>query len=265
MSDVREDVYGDLHSKQLKAEEQANRFSADRILSILWEYLQPNSVLDVGCGIGTWLSVMQERGIRDAHGIDGPWLDPKNAVCNSSVLQVTDLESDFDLGRRYDLVVCLEVAEHLSPGAAERFVASLVRHSSAILFSAAIPFQGGHHHVNEQFLSYWITLFSKHALQPLDIIRGQIWHEPQVLWWLRQNVVLFAHRDLIAANEKLRHVAGQNQTPVSVVHPEIYLSRVQNLLAQLEQFKKVEAVLRQGGLFNCQMTPKGLTVTRLGS
>jgi SAM-dependent methyltransferase len=263
MNDPRKDVYEDLHGGQLKSEEQANRVSADRILTIVEEYLRPASVLDVGCGLGTWIAALQSRGITDVRGIDGPWLDPKDAVCDPSVLQVTDLEAPFDLNRRFDLVVCLEVAEHLSSAAAERFVESLVRHSSAVLFSAAIPFQGGHHHVNERFLSYWVTLFAKHAFQPLDIVRGRIWHDQQVLWWLRQNMVLFAHKDLIEANASLKRVA-EHQGPVSVVHPDVYTQRIRDLLAQLEQFKKLEATLRQGGRFNARLTPQGLTITRVG-
>ena len=63
MNDPRKDVYQDLHSGQMKAEEQAYRVSADRILTIFGEYLQPKSVLDVGCGPGAWLSVLQGRGV----------------------------------------------------------------------------------------------------------------------------------------------------------------------------------------------------------
>jgi 2-polyprenyl-3-methyl-5-hydroxy-6-metoxy-1,4-benzoquinol methylase len=264
MNDPRKDVYEDLHSGQMKAEEQTGRFSADRILDIVGEYLQPASVLDVGCGLGTWIAALQGRGVKDVLGIDGPWLNPKDAVCDPSVLQVTDLEAGFDLGRRFDLVICLEVAEHLSPQAAERFVESLARHSSAILFSAAIPFQGGHYHVNERFLSYWTTLFAKHAFLPLDIVRGRIWHDQQVHWWLRQNIVLFTHKELTEANEKLKRVA-EHQTPISVVHPDVYMERMRGLLAQLEQFKKVEAALRQGGTFKSTVTPQGLTITKVGS
>jgi SAM-dependent methyltransferase len=263
MNDVRKDVYENLHGNQLKTEELANRFSANRILGILEEYLQPKSALDVGCGLGTWLSVMQERGIGDVQGIDGPWLKPQEALCDPAVLRVVDLETSFDLGRQYDLVVCLEVAEHLAQKAAEQFVECLVRHSSVILFSAAIPFQGGHHHVNEQFLSYWVTLFAKHEYQPLDIFRGQIWHDQQVLWWLRQNIVLFVHDSVIAGHEKLRRVAEQQSAPMSVVHPDVYVSRIQDLLAELEQHRKVDALLRHGGLFSTVVTPQGLTVTRL--
>ena len=264
MNDPRAHAYNDLHNKQLKSEEQANRYSANRILGILENYIKPASALDVGCGIGTWLAVLRSRGTNDLCGIDGPWLRPEDAVCDPSILEVVDLESGFNLCRQFDLVICLEVAEHLSSQAAEGFIKSLTQHSSAVLFSAAIPFQGGHHHINEQFLSYWVTLFERHGFRPLDIIRGQIWHEQQVLWWLRQNIVLFARNDLIATNESLRRAL--TITPISVVHPDVYASRVKDLLVQLEQFKQLNAFLRQGGAFRSEVTAQNqFRLTRLGS
>src|SRR5262249_42589841 len=101
MSDARAQTYQDLHHGQLTAQEHANRESADRILGILWEYLQPNSALDVGCGLGTWLTALQKRGVTDVQGIDGPWLRDSPVVCDRSLLQVCDLEAGFALGRTF--------------------------------------------------------------------------------------------------------------------------------------------------------------------
>jgi 2-polyprenyl-3-methyl-5-hydroxy-6-metoxy-1,4-benzoquinol methylase len=266
VNDPRRTIYSDLHGKQLKGEEQANRHSATRILDILWTYFQPTSVLDVGCGIGTWLSVLEDRGLKNLVGIEGAWLNPTDLVCNSAILEVIDLEAGFDLGRRFELVICLEVAEHLSPKASTRFVQSLCHHTSAVLFSAAIPFQGGQHHVNEQFLSYWEPLFAKHEFRLLDVIRGQIWQEKQVLWWLRQNTVLFAHKEMINANDSLRLAAHHQRAPISIVHPDVYVSRIRTLLAQVEEHKKLDAFLREGGSFKSQITPEGqLQLIRLRS
>jgi SAM-dependent methyltransferase len=264
MNDQRSDIYRDLHGKQLKGEERANRYSAIRILDILWSYFQPTSALDVGCGLGTWLSVLEDRGLSDLVGIEGTWFNPAEAVCKA-VIKTLDLEADFDLGRRFDLVICLEVGEHLSSNAAARFIDDLCRHASAVLFSAAIPFQGGTHHVNEQFLSYWEALFVKRDFRLLDIIRGQIWHDEQVLWWLRQNIVLFAHKELILANESLRYTAEQRRAPVSVVHPDVYIARIKTLRARLEHYKALEALLRKGGTFKAQVTENQLKVTRLST
>jgi 2-polyprenyl-3-methyl-5-hydroxy-6-metoxy-1,4-benzoquinol methylase len=265
MSDLRADIYRDLY-EQLNAEEQANRYSATQILDILGRYIQPISALDVGCGIGTWLAVLQGRGVKDLYGIEGPWLQQQNTVCDPSFLHVMDLEAGFDLGRRFDLVICLEVAEHISLKSSERFIASLANHSSAILFSAAIPFQGGHHHVNEQFLSYWISLFAARGFQALDIIRGEIWDDHQVLWWLRQNTILFAHHDIIKETQILKEVVEHQKSPISVVHPYVYIRRIKELLKQLEEFKRVKALLGQGGSFKSEVIGRGeIRLTKIKS
>lgn len=264
MSDARPDVYHDLHGGQLKAQELANRESANCILGILSEYLQPASALDVGCGIGTWLSVLQQRGITDVRGVEGKWLKTADLVCDSNLVQLCDLETGFNLKRRFDLIVCLEVAEHLSPAAAEPFVESLVRHAPAILFSAAIPFQGGSHHLNEQFLSYWETIFAKHGFKPVDVVRGRIWNDKRVLWWLRQNTVLFAHQTLIDTNDKLRDVRD-HAGPFSIVHPDVYLQRVNLLAAQVKQLQQLEALIGVPGVYRTERKVQGqLTVTRIG-
>ncbi|MBO0696584.1 MAG: class I SAM-dependent methyltransferase [Verrucomicrobia bacterium] len=263
MTDCRWNIYQDLHN-QLNTEEASNRFSAECILDILWDYMQPSSVLDVGCGIGTWLAALQSRNVKDVYGIDGPWLNPGNLTCDRSLVQVCDLEAGFNLGRRFDLVVCLEVAEHLSPNAAEHFVESLTKHSAAILFSAAIPFQGGHHHVNEQFLPYWIERFARHCFQPLDIIRGRIWDDSRIPWWLRQNIVLFAHKELIGRSERLSAALAAYSRPTSIVHPDVYLSRLQGLQNQIHQFQQIAAFLRTGGTFRTKVRSDGrIDVTKI--
>ena len=265
MTDRRPAIYQDLHSGHLNAEDASKRqFSAERILDILWDYVQPSSVLDVGCGLGTWLATLQSRGVKDVSGIDGPWLNTDNLKCDRSLVQVCDLEVGFDLGRRFDLVICLEVAEHLAPNAAEHFVENLIKHSLAILFSAAIPFQGGYHHVNEQFLPYWIERFARHRFQPLDIIRGRIWDDSRILWWLRQNIVLFAHEELIACSERLSAASAVYSRPISIVHPELYLLRLHALQNQIHQFQQLSDLLRTGGVFRTSVSSNGLVnVTKI--
>ena len=242
--DTRDAIYQDLHSGQLSAELAANAVSARRILDIVMDYRRPESVLDVGCGLGTWLKVAQSRGISDIRGIDGSWLDPSKLQVNASLVEVLDLEKSFDLGRHFDLVICLEVAEHISASSADHFIASLTRHAPMVLFSAAIPHQGGHHHVNEQFLPYWVERFARLGFRPLNVIRGKIWDDQTVLWWLRQNVVLFAEQGLIARDERLRRAVEESAAyPLSLVHPDIYLGRVQmgmRAMAQVGQLTNLK-------------------------
>jgi hypothetical protein len=77
--------------------------------------------------------------------------------------------------------------------------------------------------VNEQFPEYWAALFEEHGYRPLDVIRGRIWHDAQVLWWLRQNTLLFVHDRLLENNARLQAEAAVCR-PLSIVHPAHFLS-----------------------------------------
>jgi SAM-dependent methyltransferase len=244
MSDERASKYQDLHSKQLSREEASNRYSAETILDILSDYLKPSSVVDIGCGLGTWLKVLADRGLTDLRGADGPWFDPKNSLFDPGQVTVCDFEKDIDLGRRFDLAICLEVAEHISGESAERFVASLARHAPVVMFSAAIPYQGGTHHLNEQFLPYWAKKFAAHGYRPVDVVRPRIWNDGKVLVWLRQNLVLFAHDDAIAGNPRLAE-AAKSDAPLSIVHPDMFTFYAR----QVNQLLPLQNLLIKGGTF----------------
>jgi SAM-dependent methyltransferase len=258
-TDARQGIYQDLHGDQLSEQEAANASSAGRILDIITDYYRPESVLDVGCGIGTWLKVAQSRGISDISGIEGSWADPSRLQVEPHLLKIIDLEKGFDLARRFDLVICLEVAEHVSAGSADHFIASLTRHAPVVLFSAAIPYQGGHHHVNEQFLPYWIERFSRFNFQPLDVIRGKIWNDETILWWLRQNALLFAEQELVARDERLRRAADESAAhPMSLVHPDVYLHRVQMGAQAMEKMGQLAKAFGGGGVFRVNVGTDGM-------
>jgi SAM-dependent methyltransferase len=241
--DERNVIYKTLHSTQLSQEKPATEYSSQRVLEILFKCYRPNSLLDVGCGLGMWLKMATTLGVSEVRGIEGEWIDPALLEVSPDLVQVRDLEKGFDLKRKFDLVICLEVAEHLSEGAADNFIASLVRHAPAVLFSAAIPFQGGDHHVNERFLPYWAAKFAQHDYRPVDFIRRELWEDERALLWIRQNVMLFAHEGLIAGNELLRRAGLDNRFPFSVVHPEFYYRRAQDM-------ERVYVQLRTGGFYH---------------
>jgi len=261
-ADGRTAVYRDLHGQQLEAEETQNRHSARLILGMLFELYMPRSVLDVGCGLGTWLSVARELGVQDIMGVDGPWLEKSRLRVPEKLVRVVDLEKPFELGRRFDLVMCLEVGEHLSQDAARNFIASLTTHADALLFSAAIPFQGGHHHVNEQWPDYWSTLFAERGFVPLDFIRARIWTDNSVLWWLRQNILLFARKSLLDSHEAFRALRG-GMPALSVVHPDVYLSRLRFAQTAIDERNNILGLLSSGGTFNVTRGSNGnITITR---
>jgi hypothetical protein len=74
-----------------------------------------------------------------------------------------ELDKGISVDRKYDLAISVEVAEHLPPNAADIFIESIVKASDIVLFSAAIPFQGGTNHINEQWPEYWNKLFNKNG------------------------------------------------------------------------------------------------------
>ncbi|MEO6665275.1 MAG: methyltransferase domain-containing protein [Nitrospiria bacterium] len=184
-----------LYKQAFYAERDAStRYTANTVLArVLDVFPEIESAVDIGCGVGTWLSVLKSRGVRHIQGVDGPWVDRRFLVIPDDSFATKDLATDsLDLGRRYDLAISLEVAEHMPPARAETFVEGLTRLSDLILFSAAIPGQGGTGHVNEQWPEYWATRFAARGYVCADGLRFALWHDQQIPWWYRQNILLFA-------------------------------------------------------------------------
>ncbi|MER3452772.1 MAG: hypothetical protein C4321_03245, partial [Chloroflexota bacterium] len=139
--------------------------SADAVAPLLVDLVRPASVLDVGCGTGTWLAAFRRLGIEDVFGIDGGEITPSMLEIPAACFARADLSRPFDLGRRFDLALCLEVGEHLPAGAADALVGSLTAHAPVVAFSAAIPFQGGAGHVNEQWPGWWAARFAERGFE----------------------------------------------------------------------------------------------------
>lgn len=254
--DPRAHLYQDLHHGQISEEEAANRASARLVLELLFERYRPKSILDVGCGIATWLDVARELGVADYLGVDGDWLDRKLVRVPQEHVRNLDLESPFDLGRRFDLAMNIEVAEHLSAAAADDLVASLARHADVVLFSAAIPYQGGHHHVNEQFPDYWIEKFAGHGYAPLDFLRPRLWDRGDVLLWLRQNLLVFAKRSLTEPGAVFAGLPPGSGV-FSVVHPDVYLAKLEHAQSMLAQARQVVELLESGKTVSAVRNPDG--------
>lgn len=198
--------------------------SASRVVPALTELFSPKSVLDVGCGVGTWLRAFAEVGVADVHGVDGEWVQGQVHQVAEGRIQVADLSRPLDFGRRFDLVTSFEVAEHLPEDAADAFVASLVRHGDVIAFSAAAPFQGGDNHLNERWPEYWAAKFRAMGYQCYDILRPRFWDDEAVEWWYRQNIFVAVKTGFIGA-EKLG-------PPCEHMRPMVYPGRYELLASK---------------------------------
>jgi SAM-dependent methyltransferase len=185
-----------------KQVEQSLR-SARVVTQIISRLFGPRSVLDVGCGMGAWLRAFNETGIDNICGFDGDYVDRKNLLIPDSKFISKDLDKPFDVLDCYDLAMCLEVAEHLSDSAGARLVHTLTQAAPLVLFSAAVPGQGGSHHINEQWPSYWRSLFAVEGFKLFDPIRPLIRQDSSVQWWYRQNLFVFASSQSIGTFPQL--------------------------------------------------------------
>jgi SAM-dependent methyltransferase len=257
--DQRSAAYGNLHASMVE-DSSYLRGSARRTLSFLAQMLRFRSVLDVGCGVGIWLTeaaAMPE--VKEVFGIDGPWLDRSKLLVDGAIVSQRDLEAEIDLGRQFDLVMSLEVAEHISPEAAPVFVKSLVRHSDAVLFSAAVPAQGGAHHVNEQWPSYWQRLFAEHDYVCVDVLRPNLWNDVGIGCWYRQNMLLFIRAETLSQSPELGRWAVSGIVP-ALIHPDLFIpSRRREM-----EYQRVIDLMSQGGDFRVNRNSQGmLTISRI--
>jgi SAM-dependent methyltransferase len=197
--------------------------SAREVVPFVMQAVGPRSVVDVGCGVGTWLAVFQELGVTDVCGVDGDWLDRGLLRVPLACFVGADLTRPVRLGRTFDLVVSLEVAEHLPAQSADDYVASLTALGPVVLFSAAVPFQGGVRHVNEQWPDYWAGRFARHGYVAVDCVRKRFWDNPAVSWWYAQNLLFLVRRERLADYSLLAAEYAPDLPLMALVHPRKYL------------------------------------------
>ncbi len=222
-------IYGDdffaLH-------EEPARISAREAVPVVLEYVPAASVVDVGCGMGTWLAQFKASGVEDYLGIDGAYVRRDRLFIDPGRFQSRDLSRPFDVGRRFDLAVSLEVAEHLPSESAESFVASLTALAPVVLFSAAIPYQGGTGHINEQWPEYWKEKFAHRDYVVVDCLRTRLWQSPTIMPWYPQNMFFFVDRKRLGEYPLLAAEFARvgPDPPLARVHPNIYLHVVDQLI-----------------------------------
>jgi len=177
------------------ARQDGSAGSAQVIVPLLLSTFPARSAVDVGCGTGVWLKVLERHGVVEYLGIDGDHVPPDMLQIHRRRFVAADLKRPEPIERRFDIACSLEVAEHLPEDCAAPFVAFLTALAPVVLFSAAIPHQGGTGHVNEQWQSYWSDLFRAKGYAAIDCIRPAIYGDRRVDWWYRQNVIVYCDED----------------------------------------------------------------------
>lgn len=190
----------------------------------LYELVKLDSVVDFGCGRGTWLHAFSLLGVKNLTGYDGFWNSQEKMIDGVIKFIGSDLNKFIDCNNRYDLAISLEVAEHLKAESADNFIDSLVNVSDTILFGAAYPGQGGTDHINEQLQSYWAEKFLLRGYMPFDVFRPKFWGRDDIEYWYRQNTFLYIKKDSLVYSIFL----SKGFSPITsidfmnCVHPEAY-------------------------------------------
>ncbi len=200
--------------------------SAERVISELQNIFHFETVVDLGCGTGTWLKACKNFGCKEIVGYD-EFADESLLTIPVQKFVRQSLSEKIFFQQKFDLAICLEVAEHVNIEFADLVVENLISGSDVILFSAAIPGQGGTHHVNEQPPSFWLRRFSERKYVPIDCLRTLIWEDEKVAWWYKQNIFLFVNENAL---EKLKFQNERTSFEKKhVIHPECLRSKINEL------------------------------------
>ena len=199
------------------------RQSAAVVVPLLIERLElgeGDTMIDVGCGEGWWAQTFTEHGIA-AQGIDGAYVASSPLGDRFTAADLS--KSILAIPNSFSLALSLEVAEHLPRARAQGFVRDLCRLAPRVVFSAAIPGQGGTGHVNEQWPDYWAELFEAEGFAVSGALRFDIWNDDRIENWYRQNLLVAVPRDKVWWYPSL--FDSSTTPPFPMVHPVLYDAR----------------------------------------
>lgn len=267
-----------VYDREFYGDQQIAYNSAKCILDLVSKWHKPRSVIDIGCGLGTWLKVWQEldSSIKIV-GLDGNDVESDERYIPLDSYGKVDLTQNYtqsllvaskliskQMGgggetqrtdKPFELAQSFEVAEHLYAQYAPNFIKLLTSLSDIILFSAAIPYQGGVHHVNEQPPAYWAELFAQNDYVCIDCIRSQIWNNESISFWYSQNILLFVHTSKAHLFD-----FPTTQTPLYLTHYKVWEERSKWLQSFIDAHEQrpfatalkliIKSILKLCGLWN---------------
>jgi len=192
-------IYSDKFFSYISAGSRKSAITVSQILAPLFLDTEAGDILDIGCGQGVWTHEFNKiPGVSQAVGVDGTYINFEQLAIPQADFISHDLTTPLDLKRKFTLAVSLEVGEHLPKYAAPILVKTLVDHADVVLFSAAVPGQGGESHINEQPLTFWSAEFARNGYVPLDVIRPRLVGKTEVAPWYRYNSMLYVAKEKLA-------------------------------------------------------------------
>ena len=221
-----------LYNDKFYENSQNSYRSAKKYAELLFKLFSPISVVDIGCGRGAWLKAFKDYGSKKCVGVDGNWNKQEYMIDQSLIFQSQDLNQPIKLDCQFDLAICVEVAEHLTPKSSFDFINSLSSISDVVIFGAAFIRQGGTHHINEEYHTYWEDLFSCCGYVVFDYFRPLVWNDEDdnnniIDWWYQQNTFLYIKKD---SNRYTEFIAAGirpliNKRFMNAIHPWLYAQK----------------------------------------
>ena len=128
------DQTGHVHDKSIAA-----------ALSQYLAYKEAKTVVDFGCGLGDYAKAFKADGYK-VEAYDG---NPSTETLSGGIGKVLDLSKPFYLGKKFDVVLSLEVGEHIPKEFEDQFIDNITKHAKKhLIISWAVVGQGGDGHVN---------------------------------------------------------------------------------------------------------------------
>lgn len=145
------------------------------------------NIVDFGCGNADYSKYLASKG-KKVDAFDG---NPNTPEMTGGFASILDLSNPFDLEKKYECVISLEVGEHIPKEKEQIYLDNLDKHSSqCIILSWALPGQGGDGHVNEQSNGYVIKEMEKRGYSYYEEA-SQYFRSVANLWWFKKTIMVF--------------------------------------------------------------------------